>query len=141
MLTRIIEYMIIIVSAACVMYFLFKMVIGSPAQFKKDSETIARINDNMDTIYALQNLTYDAIGSIRNEQNEIKEMINETNVLVQENNKEMSKLKVIVNQKINTSGRKKAPIKITNSKKNVDTVKSNKYITLDSFFRARQYNN
>jgi hypothetical protein len=142
MFSRIFEYMIIIISAACVMYFVLKSVIGNPAQFKKDSETIAQINSNMDTVYALQNLTFETIGSIRNEQNEIKEMINETNILVQETNKEMAKIKVLVNQKINNSGRsKKKSIKITEQKKSIDTTKTDKWITLDSFFRARKYYN
>jgi hypothetical protein len=141
MFSRIFEYMIIIISAACVMYFVLKSVIGNPAQFKKDSETIAQINSNMDTVYALQNLTFETIGSIRNEQNEIKEMINETNILVQESNKEMAKIKLLFNQKINNSSRKKTPIKITKQKKSIDTTKTDKWITLDSFFRARKYYN
>jgi hypothetical protein len=144
--SKIMEYMITIISAACVMYFLFKMVFGTPSQLKaqmeKDSETITQINNNMDTIYALQNLTFETLGAIRNEQNEIKEMVNGNTILIQENNKELAKMKVIVNQKINNSGQnKKTSIKINKPKKSVDTTKTEKWITLDSFFRARQYNN
>ena len=122
-----------VMSASVIMYYLIKSLFGSPVQMKNNNENIIYIKNYTDTIYAFQNLIYDKLNHISNEQVEMKSSIQQNNNILQENIKEINALKKVVNQKINN-----ANDYINNQQKTIIELQQKNYSSIDSFFKARQ---
>ncbi len=133
LLHKLIEFLVYVMSAAVIMYYLFKMVFGTPGQLKENNEIIGAINSKVDSIYALQDLTYQDVSNLKNSQADMKEIINNNHLMIIENTNEVSRLKKVVNQKINTSKHT-----INTQQKTIIELQQKNYNSLDSFFRARQ---
>jgi hypothetical protein len=129
--SRLIEFIIYVMSAAVIMYYLFKIVFGSPGQLKENNETIGAINSKIDSIYALQDLTQQGITNLKDDQIELKNMINNNQIMIKENNEEISALKKVVNQKINMANQT-----INTQNRRIVELEQKSYNSLDSFFRA-----
>jgi uncharacterized protein YoxC len=136
LISRLAEFLIYVMSAAVIMYYLFKVVFGTPNQLKENNETIGAINSKIDSIYALQDLTYQGVNNLKDDQNEIKELINNNQIMIKENNEEITALKKVVNQKINTANQT-----INTQNRRIIELEQKNYNSLDSFFRARQNKN
>jgi len=131
--SKLLEYIMMVMSASVIMYYLIKSLFGSPVQMKNNNENIIYIKNYTDTIYAFQNLIYDKLNHISNEQVEMKSSIQQNNNILQENIKEINALKKVVNQKINN-----ANDYINNQQKTIIELQQKNYSSIDSFFKARQ---
>lgn len=140
--SRLIEYIIYVTSAAVIMYYLFKIVFGTPSQLKENNQIIGLINSKIDSVYALQDLTQQGIDNLRNDQTQLKDMINNNQMMINQTNEEISSLKKIVNQKINSANH---TINTQNKKivelEHRNPIEQKNYNSLDSFFRSRQNKN
>jgi hypothetical protein len=134
--SRFIEFFILVSTACIIMYYLFKMLFGSPAQFKKDSDTLISIKNGVDSIQVMQDFNYQNLNGLRNEQAELRELIITHNNVIEENSREISNLKKVVNQKINTANQT-----INTQNKRIIELEQKNYNGLDSFFRSRQPKN
>lgn len=124
------EITLSVLLSSIIIFYLFKKIYGLPNQIKEDSKIIREINNNMDSIYALQNLTYEHISSIRNNQNELNDLMSQNNQLILNNNTEITSMKKVVNSKINLAN------SIIYNKKNTGDSKKT-YNAIDSFFKSR----
>lgn len=131
------EYILSVVTAGVIMYYLFKTIFGGPVSMKENNQNISEIKSNIDTVYALQELTFQHVMSIKDDQVNILDLLKETNETVLQNSKEISAMKKVVNSKINTANK----IIHENELKNKTETTPKNYNTLDSFFRARANRN
>lgn len=93
LLSKLTEYILFTITACVIIYYLFKNVYGTRNEITQNTENIKALSSKMDTIYAFQNFTYEAITDLRNRQNETVNSINNNNLLLTEYNKELSNLK------------------------------------------------
>lgn len=130
LMSKLIEFILYVMSAAVIMYYLFKVLFGTPGQLKENNETVGLINNKIDSVYALQDLTQQGVSNLKNDQTQLKELITINQMMIQENNDEISALKQVVNQKINSAN---STINAQN-KKIIELEHKN----LDSLFRTKQ---
>jgi hypothetical protein len=134
--SKLFEFLIFVLSAAVIIYYLFRSIFGSPGQFKKDSEALSEMNQTLDSVFVMQDMTYQSINTIKNDQAELREMLMTNNSMIRENTDEISALKKVVNQKINTANQT-----INTQNKRIIELEQKNYNGLDSFFRSRQPKN
>lgn len=132
LLSKLTEYILFTITACVIIYYLFKNVYGTRNEITQNTENIKALSSKMDTIYAFQNFTYEAITDLRNRQNETVNSINNNNLLLTEYNKELSNLKRAVSYRAVNAN-------TTTKTTSVKPDKFKNYITLDSFFK-KKYN-
>jgi hypothetical protein len=137
LLHKLSEFILSVVTAGVVMYYLFKTMFGGATSMKENTQNISEIKSNIDTVYALQELTFQHVMSIKDDQVNILDLLKQTNETVLQNSKEINSMKKVVNTKINTANK----IIHENELKNKTETTPKNYNTLDSFFRARANRN
>lgn len=136
-ISKIGEYILYVGTSAIIIYFVFRNVFGTPFQQKDNYENVKELVHQVDTIKAMEQFNMDGIYSLRDSMTQIMTSIDRLSVAVENNTREMSNMKKIVNQKIQTANR----IVISNQQQQQQpSTTSNKNQVLDSFFRAK-YNN
>ncbi len=132
------EYILYVGTSAFIIYFVFRNVFGTPFQQKDNYENVKQLVHQVDTIKAMEQFNMDGIYSLRDSVSQIMTSIDRLSIAVENNTREMSNMKKIVNQKINTANR----IITLNqpTQPNTGITNTTKNQVLDSFFRAK-YNN
>lgn len=135
-LNKFLEFFLFVVSACVIIYYLNRNIYGTPAQMKESINNTKIVSEKLDTIYALHDLNSKWVMDVRNKQNEIIDLVNNTNQMIIENNKEISSLKKVVNQKINTINKQ------VHQQNFIDTsIQQKDYSAIDSFFKSRHNKN
>lgn len=135
LLPKLVEYILFTLTSCIIIYYLFRNMYGSPAQFKQNTENIKTLSNKMDTIYAFQKYSQETIMDLRNRQNETINLLNTNNQLLNQYNGELSNLKKVVNYKINYGN-----ATVNGSKRVIRVQPQKNYVTLDSFFRSKYQN-
>ena len=137
--TRLGEYILFILTAAIIIYFVFKSVFGTPFQQKMNHDNIVEVLNQVDTIKAMESYNMDNIHSMKDTLGEILFSVKELKTTVDIQTKEINNMKKVVNQKIQSANR---VIYNTNTSTKVNTpvINTSKNKVLDSFFRSKHNN-
>jgi len=134
------EFVLYVGTSSLIIFYVFKSVFGTPLQQKMNYENIKQMANQIDTIKAMEQFNMGGIYSIKDSISHIVTSIDNLNIAIDNNTKEINNMKKVVNQKIVNINRISSTNKPKPTQQNKPIDNTNKIQVLDSFFKSK-YNN